>query len=84
MALSLRQHERIKRRLRKQGSSLAEIARELAVAKTTVTSVSQGYRRSRRIEAAIAAKLGSTPQQLWPARYPVEEPRPAQYVEALP
>lgn len=70
MPLSLRQHERIKRWLRQRGSSLAEIARELAVAKTTVTSVSQGYRRSRRIEAAIAAKLGRTPQQLWPARYP--------------
>ena len=71
MALSLRQHERIKLQLRKRGTSLAEVARELSVAKTTVTSVSQGYRRSRRIEAAIAAKLGRTPQQLWPGRYPV-------------
>lgn len=70
MALSLRQHERIKQQLRKRGTSLAEVARELTVAKTTVTSVSQGYRRSRRIETAIAAKLGRTPQQLWPARYP--------------
>ncbi len=69
MGLSLRQHEQIKRQLRQHGSSLAEIARELSVARTTVTSVSQGYRRSRRIEAAIAAKLGRTPQQLWPDRY---------------
>lgn len=70
MTLSLRQHERIKQQLRKRGTSLAEVARELSVAKTTVTSASQGYRRSRRIEKAIAAKLGRTPQQLWPARYP--------------
>lgn len=70
MPLSLQQHERIKMRLRLCGSSLADIARELAVARTTVTSVSQGYRRSRRIEAAIAVKLGVTPAQLWPHRYP--------------
>lgn len=74
MSLSLRRHERIKMRLRLCGCSLADIARELTVARTTVTSVSQGYRRSRRIEAAIADKLGVTPAQLWPDRYP---PRPA-------
>lgn len=70
MFLFLRQHERIKMRLRLGGCSLADIARELGVARTTVTSVSQGYRRSRRIEGAIADKLGVTPAQLWPDRYP--------------
>jgi Ner family transcriptional regulator len=63
------QHERIKMRLRLAGSSLACVARELGVAATTVTSVSQGARRSRRIEALIAAKLGLRPAQLWPDRY---------------
>lgn len=56
-------------RLRLAGSSLANIARELSVARASVTAVSVGTHRSRRIEAAIAAKLGETPQQLWPERY---------------
>ena len=70
MRPELELHERIKMRLRLAGSSLADVARELGVAGTTVTSVSQGYRRSRRIEAAIAAKLGVQPRDLWPDRYP--------------
>lgn len=69
MRPALEQHERIKMRLRLAGSSLSAIARQLGVAATTVTSVSQGYRRSRRIEAAIADKLGVTTEALWPDRY---------------
>lgn len=69
MARGLQRHERIKMRLRLAGSSLSGVARELKVAATTVTSVSQGYRRSRRIEQAIADKLGETPECLWPERY---------------
>ncbi len=69
MHLDLKRHERIKMRLRVAGSSLADVARDLGVAATTVTSVSQGYRRSRRIEAAIAAKLGVGAKDLWPSRY---------------
>lgn len=65
----LEHHERIKMRLRLAGSSLAHVARELGLAPTTVTSVSQGMRRSRRVEAAIAAKLGVVPAALWPERY---------------
>lgn len=69
MVLDLQQHERIKMRLRLVGSSLSELARELDVRATTVTSVSQGYRRSRRIEQAIADKLKEKPEILWPERY---------------
>ena len=69
MVLDLQQHELIKMRLRLVGSSLSAIARELDVRATTVTSVSQGYRRSRRIEQAIAIKLQERPEQLWPDRY---------------
>jgi lambda repressor-like predicted transcriptional regulator len=69
MIRTRRQHENIKMRLRLQGSSLAVVARELAVTRTTVTAVSQGRCRSQRIEAAIATKLGVTPEQLWPERY---------------
>jgi len=77
---ALEQHERIKMRLRLAGTSLSEVARELGVAPTTVTSVSQGYRRSRRIEAAIAAKLEESPEGLWRDRYPSAfdgEPQPS-------
>lgn len=70
MRPELEQHEQIKMRLRLAGSSLANVARELGVAGTTVTCVSQGHRRSRRIEAAIAGKLGVQPWELWPDRYP--------------
>ena len=69
MTRTRRQHESIKMRLRLQGSSLAEVARELAVTRTTVTAVSQGRCRSQRIEAAIAVKLGMNVEQLWPERY---------------
>lgn len=65
----LKRHEQVKMRLRLAGSSLADVARELGVASTTVTLVSQGTKRSRRIEAVIAAKLQTTPQHLWPDRY---------------
>lgn len=64
-----KQHERIKMRLRLAGSSLAAVARELGVSSSTVIIVSQGLRRSRRIEALIAAKLATTPERLWPDRY---------------
>ena len=70
MRSARRQHERIKFWLKLKGSSLAQIARELQVAPTTVTTVSQGMRRSRRIEAAIADRLGMAPSRLWPDRYP--------------
>ena len=69
MTRARRQHEQIKMRLRLHGSSLAEVAREMSVTRTTVTAVCQGRCRSQRIEAAIAAKLGVTAEQLWPERY---------------
>ncbi len=59
-------HERIKMQLRLRGSSLASVARELGVAKASVTSVCKGIHESQRIKASIAAKLGSTPSALWP------------------
>ena len=62
-------HERIKMRLRLAGSSLSQVARELGVQPTTVTSVCQGHRRSSRIEQLIATKLSTTPAVLWPDRY---------------
>jgi len=67
-------HEEIKFRLRMAGSSLSEISRELGVAQSTVTIVSQGHRTSRRIMEAISAKLDCQPVDLWPSKYPkIEE-----------
>jgi lambda repressor-like predicted transcriptional regulator len=71
----LKRHEQVKMQLRLAGSSLADVARELGVTSTTVTSVSQGLKRSRRVEALIAEKLQTTPQHLWPERYPVNDGR---------
>lgn len=71
----LKRHEQVKMRLRLAGSSLADVARELGVTSTTVTSVSQGAKRSHRVEALIAAKLQTTPQHLWPDRYRVNDQR---------
>lgn len=65
----LEQHEWIKSRLRLVGSSLAEIARELDLKPATITIVSQGQRRSQRIESAISTKLGVPVATLWPDKY---------------
>jgi lambda repressor-like predicted transcriptional regulator len=66
---SEKQHEHIKWALSRRGTSLSTIARTLGVAPTSVTMVSKGRGRSRRIEEAIAAATGFTPAQLWPAYY---------------
>ncbi|MNK98198.1 hypothetical protein D3C87_1185570 [compost metagenome] len=64
-----RQHQRLKMRLAKRDLTLSDIARQLQVAPSSVTIVSKGFRRSRRIELALANAVGSTPEKLWPARY---------------
>lgn len=62
-------HYGIKMRLHAVGSSFSQIARELGLSTTTVITASQGKCTSRRVELAIAEKLGSNPEQLWPSRY---------------
>lgn len=69
MTPAQRQHRRVKESLRLRGSSLSAIARQLDVSASTVTIVSQGHRRSHRIESAIAEALGLTPAEVWPDRY---------------
>jgi len=64
-----KQHARIKSALALRGATLSSIARDLGVAPTTVSIVSRGYRRSRRIEKAIADAIGRSPAELWPSRY---------------
>jgi Ner family transcriptional regulator len=67
-----KRHGRIKAALELRGKSLSHIARNLDVAPTTISIVSRGFRRSRRIEAAIAGELGLSAAQLWPDRYPTD------------
>ncbi|WP_420351324.1 helix-turn-helix domain-containing protein [Paenirhodobacter sp.] len=69
MFINIEQHEYRKARLRVAGSSLSAIARELGLSHTSVTIVSQGYRRSARIEAAIAKALGEKPSVTFPDRH---------------
>lgn len=73
MSVDLQRHEFLKLQLRLKGSSLAQVAKSLGVLQSSVTVVSQGYRRSQRIEAAIANQLGTSPQALFPERYDTKE-----------
>ena len=52
---------------------MAKIARSLGISQSSVTVVSQGYRRSHRVQREIADQLGTTPQELFPDRYAAEE-----------
>ncbi|WJS84812.1 helix-turn-helix domain-containing protein [Paracoccus sp. TOH] len=56
----------VKTRLREAGSGIS------AIKPSSVTVVSQGYRRSENIQRAIAEKLGTTPEKIWPDRYEQE------------
>ena len=69
MHIDLIRHREIRKRLREAGSSISALARELSVAPETVTIVSQGYRKSHRVQTAIAETLGVTPAELFPERY---------------
>ena len=62
-------HEKNKAELRIRGTSLAKLARELGVSGTSMSLVSMGKHRSKRIEIAIANALGQSPEKLWPERY---------------
>ncbi|MEX0319909.1 MAG: transcriptional regulator [Ruegeria sp.] len=73
MSVDLHRHEFLKCQLRCAGSSLTDIARRLGVSQSTVTVVCQGYRKSHRIQTAVAECLGTTPQHLFPDRYPAKE-----------
>lgn len=62
-------HLQIKTALHARGLTFSEIAKDQGVAKATISIVSRGYRRSRRLERAIADALDVEPAQLWPERY---------------
>ncbi|WP_406735738.1 helix-turn-helix domain-containing protein [Thioclava sp. GXIMD4215] len=55
------------------GGRAPSVARELEVLRSTVTLVSQGLRRSLKIEKALADAVEKTPAELFPDRYAAEE-----------
>ncbi len=65
-------HEMVRARLRLARTSFSNIARELGITPASVSLVSQGRRRSRKVERTIAEKLGTTPEKIWPERYQQE------------
>jgi len=69
MCPDIETHEIVKAKLRIAGTSLSAIARELSISHSTVTIVSQGHRKSARIQELIASKIGVEPQEIWPDRY---------------
>ncbi len=69
LVVDLAKHEQIKCDLRLKGSSLAMLSQDIGRSISSVSTVSQGYRRSDYIQKAIAEKLGTTPEALWPERY---------------
>lgn len=73
MNVDIQAHEKIKYELRSVGQSLAKIARSLELSQSTITQVSQGRHRSRRVEESIASALQTTPELLFPDRYPNQE-----------
>lgn len=65
--------EEVKAELSKRGVTFKQIAAEQEVAPATVSIVFKGDRRSRRIEQAIADKLGKSAKELFPQRYQCRE-----------
>ena len=66
-------HLRLKYELQKAGTSFSAIARELGVTHSTVLAVSNSKSVSARVQQAIGDKLGISPAELWPDRYPNPE-----------
>ncbi len=58
----------IKALLVARGIKISDIAKELNVSVPTVSLVISGRDNSRRIKAAVAEKLGFSPEELWPEK----------------
>lgn len=58
--------EWMKAALRERGSSFSKIARELDVSPSSVTHAAKQTHVSRRIEQAIANRLGKQVSDIWP------------------
>ena len=70
---SMIRHQEIRNALKARGLTISDVARQLGLSQATITTVSQGYRRSARVEKHLAELLGTTCATLFPERYPEEE-----------
>jgi lambda repressor-like predicted transcriptional regulator len=61
--------ENLKYRLRLLGHSFSSIAEELEINTGAISNCCSGVIKSKRIQSAIAAKLGEDPASIWPSRY---------------
>ncbi|WP_093968047.1 helix-turn-helix domain-containing protein [Actibacterium lipolyticum] len=61
-------HAKIKYLLDLAGSSFSDLASSLALSPSTISSVSLGRSRSRRVEKAISERIGVPESELWPER----------------
>ena len=60
---------RIRRELKRRGLSLRAFALEIGKAPSGVISVAAGNMKSRCIADALAARVGSTAEEIWPRLY---------------
>lgn len=65
-------HQEIRDALKERGYTISGVARDLGISAATVTTVSQGYRRSARVEEYLAQLLGVSTACLFPERYQEE------------
>ena len=69
------QRTAIKDALRRQGVTLADVAKSLNISAASVSIVLTGERRSRRVAEHVAMVLDSTVEELFPGLYPSTEAR---------
>lgn len=68
MTIDIETHDAIKRRLRRKGVMLSDIASESSCSASFVTMVCQGRRSNQKVEQAISRHLGECIYALWPAK----------------
>ncbi|GEM_PF-3529220 len=61
-----RRRRKIRAMLVEEGITLASIARQMGLTKSTVCDVVTGGRQSRRVKRAVAEALKVNPKTLWP------------------
>lgn len=64
--IRLERHEFIKSTLRLNNTSLAALGRELGVGNSTMTTVSQGIARSKRVQQRLALAVNMPVDELFP------------------
>lgn len=67
--LRLECHEFIKAQLRIRQTSLAETGRLLGIKTGTMSAISQGIGKSKRVQRKLAEILDIPPSTLWPERF---------------